>query len=55
VAGSYSSALRNALAENGDGQSWIVTVPGRGYRLLRSLEPWVGHHAADAPVPAALR
>ena len=31
------SALRKALAANGE--SWIVTIPGRGYRLLRSPEP----------------
>jgi TolB-like protein len=35
----HISALRKALAEDEDGESWIVTVPGRGYRLLRSPEP----------------
>ncbi|HEY3912568.1 MAG TPA: winged helix-turn-helix domain-containing tetratricopeptide repeat protein [Stellaceae bacterium] len=35
----HISALRKALAEGRDGQSWIVTVPGRGYRLLGSPEP----------------
>ena len=50
----HISALRRALAEDGDGESWIVTVPGRGYRLL----PQPGPPAADnataeprAPVP----
>ena len=28
------SALRKALDPEGTGESWIVTVPGRGYRLL---------------------
>jgi len=31
----HISALRRALAEDGDGESLIVTVPGRGYRLHR--------------------
>jgi class 3 adenylate cyclase len=29
----HISALRRALGDNGDGHSFIVTVPGRGYRL----------------------
>jgi predicted ATPase/DNA-binding winged helix-turn-helix (wHTH) protein len=29
----HMSALRRALDENGDGHSYVVTVPGRGYRL----------------------
>ncbi|HEV2097711.1 MAG TPA: winged helix-turn-helix domain-containing tetratricopeptide repeat protein [Stellaceae bacterium] len=29
----HVSALRKALDEHGDGHSYIVTVPGRGYRL----------------------
>jgi len=29
----HVSALRGALGENGDGHSYVVTVPGRGYRL----------------------
>jgi TolB-like protein/predicted ATPase/DNA-binding winged helix-turn-helix (wHTH) protein/class 3 adenylate cyclase len=35
----HISALRKALEEDGTEGSWIVTVPGRGYRLLRSREP----------------
>src|SRR5262249_55994325 len=35
----HISALRKAFEEDGDGGSWIVTVPGRGYRLLRPREP----------------
>lgn len=41
----HISALRKALEENGTGKSAIVTVPGRGYRLLRPSEP----PAADKP------
>ena len=41
-------ALRRAFEEDGDGESWIVTVPGRGYRLRRSREPAA---AADDPTP----
>ena len=29
----HVSALRKALGEDGEGHSYIVTVPGRGYRL----------------------
>ena len=29
----HVSALRRALADSGDGHSYVVTVPGRGYRL----------------------
>jgi TolB-like protein/class 3 adenylate cyclase/predicted ATPase len=43
----HISALRRAFEEDGDGESWIVTVPGRGYRLLRPREP----PAADDPAP----
>ena len=34
----HISALRRALAEDRDGESWIVTVSGRGYRFLGSLD-----------------
>jgi DNA-binding winged helix-turn-helix (wHTH) protein len=30
----HVSALRKALDEHGEGHSYIVTVPGRGYRLV---------------------
>ena len=43
----HISALRKALEGDGNGESWIVTVPGRGYRLLRPREP----PAADDPTP----
>src|SRR5215469_5546511 len=35
----HISALRRALEEDGDGESWIVTVSGRGYRFLGSPDP----------------
>jgi TolB-like protein len=35
----HISALRKVLEEDGNQESSIVTVPGRGYRLLRSQEP----------------
>jgi DNA-binding winged helix-turn-helix (wHTH) protein len=38
------SILRKALDPEGTGASWIVTVPGRGYRLLG-----VGNAGANAP------
>jgi DNA-binding winged helix-turn-helix (wHTH) protein len=50
----HISALRKALAEDRDAESWIVTVPGRGYRLVRAPEPPVVDNAAaepSAPVP----
>src|SRR5262249_18074590 len=49
----HISALRKALAEDGDGESWIVTVPGRGYRLLRAPKPpAAGNPAAEPSTPA---
>ena len=33
----HISALRKALAEEPDGECWIVTVPRRGYQLLRAF------------------
>ena len=50
----HISALRRAFEEDGDGGSWIVTVPGRGYRLLRAPEPTAADNAIaepSAPVP----
>src|ERR1043165_186630 len=38
----HVSALRKALESGSDGQSYVVTVPGRGYRLVgieRSAAP----------------
>ena len=45
----HISALRRAFEEDGDGESWIVTVPGRGYRFLGSPDP----PAADKAAPAS--
>src|SRR5499427_4948364 len=45
----HISSLRKALDADGEGESWIVTVPGRGYRLLRPPEPpAAGKAAAEA-------
>src|SRR5215471_13493395 len=44
----HISALRRAFEEDGDGESWIVTVPGRGYRFLLPREPRVAHDPAPA-------
>jgi TolB-like protein len=44
----HISSLRKALDADGKGETWIVTVPRRGYRLLRSPEP----AAADIPARA---
>jgi adenylate cyclase len=49
----YVSALRKALDEHGAGHSYIVTVPGRGYRLAG----FSGAASADpgaAPLPRPL-
>src|SRR6516162_6597901 len=45
----HISSLRKALDADGKGESWIVTVPGRGYRLLRPPEPPVAGKAAAEP------
>jgi TolB-like protein len=37
----HVSALRKVLGEHGEGHSYIVTVPGRGYRLAGLAEPQV--------------
>src|SRR6516225_8478807 len=45
----HISSLRKALDADGKGESWIVTVPGRGYRLLRAAEPSAAGKAAAEP------
>ena len=45
----HISALRKALEEGENGESWIVTVPGRGYRLLRSPELPAADKSAPGP------
>src|SRR5215831_18882681 len=50
----HISALRKAIEGDGDSESWIVTVPGRGYRFLGSSDqPAADNAAAEprAPVP----
>jgi hypothetical protein len=46
----HISALRRELADGMDGQSLLVTVPGRGYRLIGLNEP-----ATVQATPAPLR
>lgn len=38
----HVSALRKALSEEKGGQSYVVTVPGRGYRLMGIQQPVLG-------------
>ena len=45
------STLRKALDPEGTGESWIVTVPGRGYRLLGDGN--AGSHADRPPAEPA--
>ena len=54
----HVSSLRKALESGSDGQSFVVTVPGRGYRLVgirsqKSLTPDVP--AERAKIPADMR
>jgi DNA-binding winged helix-turn-helix (wHTH) protein len=45
----HISALRRAFQEDGGGESWIVTIPGHGYRFLVSP----GRPAADKSTPTS--
>ena len=45
----HISALRRAFEGDGDSESWIVTVPGRGYRLHRAPEPRAADNAGAEP------
>jgi TolB-like protein/predicted Zn-dependent protease len=45
----HISALRKALEEGGNDESSIVTVPGRGYRLIRPPEPLAADKSAPGP------
>ena len=45
----HISALRRALAEDGDGEGRIVTVSGRGYRFLGSPDPPAADNAGAEP------
>src|SRR5215472_6045874 len=49
----HVSGLRKALGEDGEGHSYIVTVPGRGYRLAGFTGAASGDFAV-APSPRAL-
>ena len=48
------SALRKVLEEEGDGQSHLVTVPGRGYRLVGLSNAPSGPALPDRPSIAVL-
>jgi TolB-like protein len=53
----HVSALRKALGETEDGSSYVITVPGRGYRLMAgSTSPPTApeHPIADKPSIAVL-
>ena len=43
------SSLRRVLDADGKGESWIVTVPGRGYRLHPAPEPRAADNTAAEP------
>jgi adenylate cyclase len=48
------SVLRKALDEHGEGHTYVVTVPGRGYRLVTFTDPAAADSAAAAsprPLP----
>jgi DNA-binding winged helix-turn-helix (wHTH) protein len=52
----HVSALRKSLDEHGEGHSFVVTVPGRGYRLagptgLRSVQLAEGSLPPQLPLP----
>jgi adenylate cyclase len=52
----HISALRKALDEHGEGETYVVTVPGRGYRLAHLLgsqptEPDEASSAQHLPLP----
>src|SRR5262249_15548368 len=49
----HISALRKALERDSDSESWIVTVPGRGYRFLGSRGPPAAGKSAPAGLPVA--
>jgi len=50
----HISSLRRALDADGTGESWIVTVPGRGYRFLLPREPPpAGDLAPEGSLPFA--
>src|SRR5436190_13861523 len=44
----HISALRKTLDEGKSGQSYVVTVPGRGYRLLDQSPPSAAIACTDA-------
>ena len=51
----HISSLRKALDADGKGESWIVTVPGRGYRLLSAPTTPPPNRARQLPSSRRLR
>jgi DNA-binding winged helix-turn-helix (wHTH) protein len=52
----HVTALRKSLDEHGEGHSFVITVPGRGYRLadltgLRSAQLAEGEGSLPQPLP----
>src|SRR3954466_11114239 len=50
----HISALRKTLDEGNSGQSYVVTVPGRGYRLLTQPPPTAAMASTDGALGPAL-
>jgi len=48
----HISALRKALDQGKSGENYLVTVPGRGYRLIGLRSPNALAHSDSAPGPA---
>jgi predicted ATPase/DNA-binding winged helix-turn-helix (wHTH) protein len=51
----HVSALRKVLSSAGDGERYLVTVAGRGYRFVASVDPGGGAEPPSAPEPASNR
>lgn len=47
----HVSALRKALTDGDGSPSWVVTVPGRGYRFVRSTRSGSATQAGDHALP----
>src|SRR5437870_5163536 len=45
----HVSALRKVLEEGNSGQTYLVTVPGRGYRFVRGPSTFDAYRDNDAP------
>ena len=49
----HISALRRALGDGSGGQSFLVTIPGRGYRFVGSLSNETATAVIAVPTPRA--